>query len=193
MDDSPLGYEVATAFHRVRSERAVHGIGVAVLLAIIMYSVFALRGDRMDRLLLYAVLFLLTWFLVREAWALLRGRSAWEIRIAGDRLYLHLAGDQTEQSVELCDLQHVMVAEYGTGKQRYTKVFLLLRDGRCWEVPSELLFPRRPLLRAISRAAPHVTLLTNAQMPERDPLHDSLSPKASSQKGEPNKGEPEYR
>jgi hypothetical protein len=171
MPHASFGYETATVFHRVRSERLVHGVAVAVLLAMMTYAVFALRGGRLDRLVLNGVLVLLTFFLLGELRALLRSRSAWEIRIAGDRLYLRLAGDASERSVELCDVQHVMVADYGTGKQRFSKVFLLLRDSRCWEVPAELLFPRHKLVHAILRAAPRITLVTNIQMPERDPLH----------------------
>jgi hypothetical protein len=164
-----LGYEAATAFHRVRSERLVHGVGLAVIMAMAAYSSHSLGHDRIDRVILAGIFAVLAYFLVREVRALLRSRSAWEVRIAGDRLYLRLAGDPSEQSVELSDLQHVMVAEYGTGKQRYAKVFLLLRDSRCWEIPHELLFPRRPLVKAILRAAPHATVVTNAQMPQRDP------------------------
>jgi hypothetical protein len=176
MSDTPLAYEAATAFHRVRSERRVHGVAVALFLGIMTYYVLfsrlARRGGWMVRLFVGGLLVLVTYFLVREGWAMLRSRSAWEIRIAGDRLYLRLPGDASEQSVELCDVRHVMVAKYGTGRNRHSKVFLLLCDSRCWEVPAELLFPRRALFRAIRRAAPHVTVVTNAQMPERDPLNE---------------------
>ena len=84
-------------------------------------------------LVLYGSLFLLTFFLLRRVRALLRSRCAWEIRIAGERLCLRLAANRTEQSVQLADIQHIMVAKYGTGNRRYTKVFLLLSDARCWE------------------------------------------------------------
>ena len=176
MANTPLAYEAATAFHRVRSERRVHGLAVAVFLGImtcfVLFARLAGRGGWMVRLFMGGLLVLVAYFLVREGWAMLRSRSAWEVRIAGDRLYLRLAGDPSEQSVGLGDVRHVMVAKYGTANNRYSKVFLLLCDSRCWEIPAELLFPRRALFRAIRRAAPHVTVVTNAQMPERDPLNE---------------------
>ena len=49
------------------------------------------------------------------------------------------------------------------------------RYGRCWEVPTELLFPRAPLLRAIRRAAPQVTVVTNTDMPGRDPMRENAA------------------
>jgi hypothetical protein len=172
MPDAPLSYEAAAAFHRVRSERLVHGVGLAVVVAMAVYTAHMPRAGLADRLVLDGALVLLAAFAVREAWKLLRARGGWSIRIAGDRLYLRLADDPSERSVEIHDLEHVMEARYGSGNQRHGKVFLLLRDARCWEIPAELLFPRRPLLRAILRAAPHATCVTNGQMPVCDPMRD---------------------
>ena len=165
MIDTPLAYEAATAFRRVRSERLVHGLSVALSLGVMTWCVLfgrlAARGGWMVRLFVGGGIVLVTCFMLREAWAMLRSRSAWEVRIAGDRLYIRLPRDPSEQSVGLSDVRQVMVAKYGTGRNRSSRVFLLLCDSRCWEVPAELLFPRRALFRAIRRAAPHVTVVTS--------------------------------
>src|SRR4051812_7182053 len=170
MPDRPLGYEAATRFYRARGERLVRGIGLAVLLGIVVWVGLIRRHGWLDHAILDGALLLLAFFLFRALRALARGRGAWEIRIAGERLCLRRPDEAAEQSVELGDVEHVMVAEYGAGKSRYTRVYLLLRDGRCWEVPAELLFPRGPLFRAIRRAAPQVTVVTNTDMPGRDPM-----------------------
>jgi hypothetical protein len=173
MLDSGLNYEGPTVFYRARSERRVYGTDLAIALAAMTGAAlfFYFRRDPVSRLMLIAILVVIVFLGLRTMRALLRSRSGWEVRIAGDRLYVRRPDSETEQSVELSEVEHVMLTGPGAGNNRHTQMFLLLRDSRSWQVPGELQHPRRPLVRAILRAAPHATRVTKEQMPERDPLH----------------------
>ena len=159
-----LSYEPATTFRRTRPKRLFAGILLAVGAAWAMVLPFVLI-PLFIRLISITVFALVLYQFVSE---FLRSNGSWEVRIAGGRVYLRRPDEADGQTVELRDVEHVMVASY---PRRPKKVFLLLRDGRCWEVPRELVFPVRPLVRAIRGAAPHVKEVSNKQMPERDPLH----------------------
>src|SRR4051812_2046830 len=116
MTDTPLAYEAATAFRRVRSERRVHGLAVALFLGMMTYCVlfgrlFAGRAGWMGRVFLGGALALLTFFWGRGGGAMLRSRGGWEPRTAGDRLYPRLPREAREQSVGLPDGRHVRVAK----------------------------------------------------------------------------------
>jgi hypothetical protein len=159
-----LTYEPAASFRRTRVKRLFSGAMLAVLVAWVLGTLFA-PIPVWFRLVLLAIA---AFGLFEAARDFFRCTGLWEIRIADDRVYLREPDDPEGRTVELRDVEHVMVGDYS---EKGKKVFLLLYDGRCWEVPHELVFPVRPLVRAIRSAAPHVKEVTNKQMPERDPLH----------------------
>jgi len=170
-----VAYATPPAFQRVRKQVWLRALESGTLLAVCGGGIFfgskIWHDSRMIVLLPFWFIWFgfMVWMLVGRVRELMRSAGAFELRIDNRSLAIATPDDQAGHVIELDQIEHVMVADYERGG---THLFLLLRDARCIEVPSELVFPHEPIVKAVLKAAPHATRVTNAQMPKRDPRHE---------------------